>query len=159
MPGNNTDELLVAALKLGSQEAMAMLYDKYACALLGVLCKMTGNKDVSEETLQHCFMKIWQEKDQYNPAKERLFTWMLKITREVAKSIPVQETKDTKNQNKANYVGSDNTKTKDSELIMGLMMVGHISEQEAALKTGAPLHQVRNMLRKEINQLRRITVE
>ena len=60
------------------------MYDRYSAALFGVVSRIIHNSDVAEEVLQDVFMKIWERFDSYDPAKGRLFTWMLNIARNQA---------------------------------------------------------------------------
>jgi RNA polymerase sigma-70 factor (ECF subfamily) len=39
---------------------------------------------VAQEVLQDAFLKIWNKIDSYDPAKGKLFTWMLNVTRNLA---------------------------------------------------------------------------
>jgi len=39
---------------------------------------------VAEEVLQDVFLKIWDKVESYDPAKGKLFTWMLNLTRNQA---------------------------------------------------------------------------
>lgn len=63
---------------------MAILYDRYAKALLGVTEKIVKSEELAEDVLQEAFVRIWQNGENYDPSKGRLFTWMLNITRNLA---------------------------------------------------------------------------
>ena len=76
---------LVIRLQTKSTAAFTDLYDRYAAALYGVICRMVRNRDIAEELLQDVFIKIWTHIDTYNPVKGTLFTWMLNITRNSCK--------------------------------------------------------------------------
>ncbi|WP_233507804.1 RNA polymerase sigma factor [Adhaeribacter pallidiroseus] len=39
---------------------------------------------LAEEILQECFLKIWQSFGQYDPARGKLFTWLINIARHLA---------------------------------------------------------------------------
>lgn len=60
---------------------MGTLYDRYAPALFGILKRMVPSEDEAKDLLQDAFTKIWKKIGSYDPAKGRLFTWMLNITR------------------------------------------------------------------------------
>jgi RNA polymerase sigma-70 factor (ECF subfamily) len=60
---------------------MEYLYDHYASALLGVIARIIRKEELAEEVLQDVFLKIWDRIDSYDPAKGKLFTWMLNIAR------------------------------------------------------------------------------
>ena len=46
--------------------------------------RVLNNDDVAEEVLQDAFLRIWEKIENYDPAKGRLFTWMLNIARNLA---------------------------------------------------------------------------
>jgi RNA polymerase sigma-70 factor (ECF subfamily) len=64
-----------------SKTDFAELYDNYAAALYGVVCKLLLQDAACEDLLQDSFVKIWKNLDKYEPSKGTLFTWMLNITR------------------------------------------------------------------------------
>lgn len=63
---------------------MDYLYNHYAGALYGVIVRILKQDTLAEEVLQDVFVRIWERIDQYDPAKGRLFTWMINIARNQA---------------------------------------------------------------------------
>lgn len=63
---------------------LGYLYDRYAGALFGIISRIIKDENVAQEVLQDVFLKIWDRIDQYDPAKGRLFTWMLNVARNQA---------------------------------------------------------------------------
>ena len=80
------EDELVAALKERSQKAYATLYDNYAPALLGIICKVVKDSNEAENLLQDTFVKVWKNIDSYDASRGRLFTWLLQIARNTALS-------------------------------------------------------------------------
>jgi len=76
---------LIAEIKLKSRIGAEALYDMYAKNLFGILIKIIKNKEIAEDALQQTFMRIWDSFDSYDASKARLYTWMLCITRNIAK--------------------------------------------------------------------------
>jgi RNA polymerase sigma factor (sigma-70 family) len=76
-------EQLVNLLQSKSREAFSILYDSYADALFGTICRMVNNKVAAEDLLQDVFVKIWKKIDSYDPARGTLFTWMINIARNI----------------------------------------------------------------------------
>ena len=66
------------------RSALEYLYDHYSGALLGVIARILKKEELAEEVLQDAFLKIWDKIDSYDPAKGKLFTWMLNIARNQA---------------------------------------------------------------------------
>lgn len=71
-------------LKSKDKAALAYLYDRYGAALFGIISRIIKNEDIGQEVLQDTFLRIWDRIDQYDPAKGRLFTWMLNVARNQA---------------------------------------------------------------------------
>ena len=63
---------------------MALLYDKYAAAVNGIVLRIIRNEEVSQEVVQDIFLKIWDKIAQYDDQKGRLFTWILNLGRNAA---------------------------------------------------------------------------
>ena len=78
--GSEADQCFAELLKTKNLEAFAQLYDRYAGALYGFICRTTPDRVQAEALLQQVFIKAWKEIDCYNPSKERLFTWLLRLT-------------------------------------------------------------------------------
>jgi RNA polymerase sigma factor (sigma-70 family) len=74
------DQPLVNFLKNKSLEAFSMLYDRYAGALYGFISRTYPNTTQAEALLQEVFVRIWKDIDCYDPSKEKLFTWIFRIT-------------------------------------------------------------------------------
>ena len=80
---DNTEQSMAEIIQQDSLHAFNMLYDKYAPSLLGVIKRMVINESVSEVIFQKVITEIWHRKATYDTNKERLFTWMLRITRTI----------------------------------------------------------------------------
>ncbi len=82
------DELNGEQLKLLILErpdyAFAELYENYSGALMGHMLQLMGSQTDAEEALQEAFVKIWKNLKRYDPSKGRIFTWMLRISRNTA---------------------------------------------------------------------------
>lgn len=90
-PLDDLDKNMVVLFQQGDKSDYLKLYNKYAPAVLGVLTRTLGNQKLAEECVHESFCKIWAERLNYDPAKERLFTWMLKIARSCALFVPLAE--------------------------------------------------------------------
>ena len=78
------EETLIEMLRNKEQRAISIVYEKYGEALMGVIFRLLGDQERSEEALQETFLKIWKYGDSYDPEKSRLFTWMMTIARNTA---------------------------------------------------------------------------
>lgn len=80
-PLDAMDNYMVTLFQQGDESDYIKLYNKYAPAVLGVLTRTIGDQKVAEECINEAFCTIWSERLKYDPAKERLFTWMLKVAK------------------------------------------------------------------------------
>lgn len=105
-----TQEEIIQGLRRRDKAALSYLYDHYADALLGVISRIVQNQDVAEEVLQDAFLRYWEKIEQYDANKGRLFTWMMRIARNLA--LDKLRSKGMKQQGKSDSI-SDNVYTLD----------------------------------------------
>ena len=75
---------IVAGLRSRDHSFLEYLYDHYSGALYSVVLRIVRKEEVAQEVLQDAFLKIWDKVDTYDPAKGKLFTWLLNVTRNLA---------------------------------------------------------------------------
>ncbi len=92
-PLDELDKSIVELFKWGDQKDYLKLYNKYAPAVYGVLLRTLDNGKMAQECLYASFVGIWAQRLTYDPAKERLFTWMLKIVKDNAKGAALENGK------------------------------------------------------------------
>lgn len=76
-----TDAALVRAAAEGDQEAIAVLYDRYAPMLLGLARKVVQDRDDAEEVVQEAFVHAWSRARTYDGERSSVATWLVLITR------------------------------------------------------------------------------
>ncbi len=76
-----TEKELIALLKQRDEKAFSYLYDNYSGALYSIIIQILENTELANDVLQEVFINIWRKIDTYDPAKGRLYTWMLNIAR------------------------------------------------------------------------------
>jgi RNA polymerase sigma-70 factor (ECF subfamily) len=95
-----------------NEAGLGILYDNYGAAMYGVIYRIVGDHHQAEDLLQEAFVKIWNNFQQYDVARGRLFTWMINICRNL--SIDKTRSKDFSNRKK-NLSGDDIVSMMDSE--------------------------------------------
>ena len=50
------DQRLMLLLKKGNQQTLGLLYDQYAPALLGIIVRITNNRELAEKILHTVFV-------------------------------------------------------------------------------------------------------
>jgi len=79
-----SEDELVALLQSKAPEGFTILYDQYAPNLYGVALRITASHAQAQDVVQEALVKAWLHLDQYDPAKGRLFTWLLNVVRNTA---------------------------------------------------------------------------
>lgn len=163
--------ILVQRLKERDVTALDYIYDYYSDALFGVIKRTVQSDMLAEEVLHDALLKIWNQIDQFDPAKGKFFTWMYRIARNQA--LDMRRSRDFKASEKSNdmddYVNilTDETKGSDSGLLTAIKNLGEkcyslirknffegYSHKEIAENTDMPLGTVKTRLRKCLNNLR-----
>ncbi len=94
------DTRLVVAVQAGDQQCFSLLYDKYAPALLGIICKIIDDDHLAENTLQLTFVNAWKTITQFNKSDSSLFIWLINMARKTAfEKLPTNLVKILQNDN------------------------------------------------------------
>jgi RNA polymerase sigma-70 factor (ECF subfamily) len=166
------EQQLIDLLAARDVKGLEYLYDRYASALYGVILRIVGDQERSEELLQEVFLRIWERARHYDPAKGRLFTWMLNIARNQAidkvrsreykehrQDDPIERAEHTHVGNGFNpeTIGLRNlvdTLEQDYREIIDLLYYRGLTQAEAALKLNIPLGTVKTRSRAALLRLR-----
>lgn len=71
-------------LQQKSRQAFNSLYTRYSAVLFGVVLRVVLDEQTAQDVLQEAFVKIWNNIEQYDAGKGRLYTWMMNIARNTA---------------------------------------------------------------------------
>ena len=93
-----SEEDLIALLVARDMKGMEVLYDKYSGALYGLIYRIVKRDEIAEHVLHDAFLKIWTNFSHYDSTKNRLFTWLINIARNL--SIEKIHSKDFMTQSK-----------------------------------------------------------
>jgi RNA polymerase sigma-70 factor (ECF subfamily) len=172
-----SEEELISRLKDRDQQAFSYLYDHYAGALNGIICRMVEEPQLAEDILQEAFLKVWNNFAQYDSSKGRLFTWMINITRNL--TIDTLRSKGYKKQRQiskdensvSNYhdknFGADQFDTiglhkqvanlkPEQRSIIDLAYFNGYTQEEISKEMGIPLGTVKTRMRAAIVELRKM---
>ncbi len=171
------ESTLIAGLRSKDKAALEYLYDHYSGALYGAVFRIIRKEEIAEEVLQDIFLKIWDKIESYDPAKGRLFTWMLNLAKNQA--IDKTRSKEISRENKTggleNFVSGVNkgefseqkieaigvkeiltTLPDDQRFIVDQLYFKGYSQSELAEEFNIPLGTVKTRLRLAMKQLRLI---
>src|SRR3954464_10237514 len=79
--GPATDVALVREVATGSQDALAILYDRHADAVYHAASRVASDRQVAEEVVQETFLALWNRAELYDPAAGSLAAWIHTIAR------------------------------------------------------------------------------
>lgn len=168
---------MVKRLQAHDREAFEYFYDRYSSAVYGVIFKIVKIEELSEEVLQDAFLKFWDKIADYDPAKGKLFTWMLNITRNM--SIDKIRSKEFKgirktddisdnvhifdegysDKNKSEFIGLKELLDKlsaDQKQIIDLMYFQGYSQSEIAEEFEIPLGTVKTRAKAAMQKLKEL---
>jgi len=92
------EDELVSRLFRQDKKAFSYLYDNYSSAIYGVIFRIVQDEEAAQDILQEAFVKIWNNFQQYDKTKGRLFTWIINLARNLA--IDATRSKSFRNQQK-----------------------------------------------------------
>lgn len=74
------ESFLIDMLLRKDMEAMGLLYDNYAAAIYGVICREINNEEKAKEILTNVFIHFSKELKNKDSVKEGLFVCLYRIT-------------------------------------------------------------------------------
>lgn len=157
-----------------NEKAFTYLYDNYSAALYGVIHSIIADSETANDILQDVFVNIWRKIDSYDPAKGRLFTWMLNIARNAAidklrsrsfrdglKNQPISENVDTGSNSAINPAIKDvglrkivSRLKEEQRVLIDLSYFQGYTHEEIAKAMNIPLGTVKTRIRSALIQLR-----
>ena len=72
---------LLAASAQGDRSAFEQLYRQTSAKLFGVALRIVRRRDLAEEVLQECYIRIWNRAGDYREGLAAPMTWMASIVR------------------------------------------------------------------------------
>ncbi len=72
-----TDDQLMAELKAGHNDALAVLFDRYHRLVLSIALKIVRDPGEAEDVMQNVFLDIFRAAAQFDPAKGSTKVWLL----------------------------------------------------------------------------------
>jgi RNA polymerase sigma-70 factor (ECF subfamily) len=79
--GEPGDAELVRAVADGSEDALAVLYDRHVDGVHAVALRLTDDRQLAEEVVQETFLALWNRAELFDPGIGSLGTWLRSIAR------------------------------------------------------------------------------
>jgi RNA polymerase sigma factor (sigma-70 family) len=73
-----SDETLMSDLASGQQDAIGLLYARYAPTILGMAAQALG-RPTAEDIVQDVFLAVWKSAPTYDPKRGAVRSWLLQI--------------------------------------------------------------------------------
>jgi RNA polymerase sigma-70 factor (ECF subfamily) len=148
----------------------------YRGSLYNVILQLIPDKETASDVLQEVFITVWQQIDKYDEKKGRLFTWLVRLTRNAAinKLRSKLYKSQSKNESLDNYVIAIEKNNPETENVnrIGLRKQVHqlrdeyknvielsyyngFTQEEIATALNIPLGTVKTRLRNALLELRK----
>ena len=75
------DDVLLAAVRGGSEAALRSLYERYADLVYTVALRIVGDRELAQEVLQDVFLRCWERADTFKSQRGHLGGWLIGIAR------------------------------------------------------------------------------
>lgn len=72
---------MIGRMARGDGGALAELHDMWGATLLGVACRMLGDRREAEEVVQDTFVRMWHRSAEYDPHQSPPFVWAFAVLR------------------------------------------------------------------------------
>jgi RNA polymerase sigma-70 factor, ECF subfamily len=76
-----TDVDLVGELLVGSEDALAALYDRHGPTIFASVVRATGDRWMAAEVVQETFLALWNRAERFDSTRGPLLAWLLTIAR------------------------------------------------------------------------------
>ena len=80
-PSTEDDASLLALVRIGSETAMASLFDRYSSVVYSVALRVLRDPASAEDVLQEIFMQVWRNPDSFSAARGSLGGWLAVVSR------------------------------------------------------------------------------
>jgi RNA polymerase sigma-70 factor (ECF subfamily) len=75
------DAALVARLRAGEHDALALVFDRYAGLAKAIALRIVRSDSEAEDVVQEVFMQVWRQADRFDAARGRVPAWITTIAR------------------------------------------------------------------------------
>ena len=168
-----SDATLIARVRAGDQESMAVVYDRYSPIVYATALRILSDTSAAEDVLQEIFMQLWRNPAAFDSSRGNLPAWLGVIARHRAidvlrkrhpetdlEDVVVAGTHDVRKETERNViVGQVRTALADmpaeQRRCMEMAFFEGLTHSEIAQKTAEPLGTVKTRIRGALILLRK----
>lgn len=77
--GSSTDEVVLSAILAGSQDALAVLFDRYGRLVLSIARRILRDDGEAEEVMQTVLLDIFRSATKFNPDRASFKVWLMQF--------------------------------------------------------------------------------
>ena len=74
-------EDLMRAVALGDEASFALLYDRTASVVFGIVRRIVRSQEHAEEVTQEVYLEVWRKARNWDPIRGSVLTWVMLIAR------------------------------------------------------------------------------
>ena len=175
---NGEGGALIARMAKEDASALGELHEMWSPVLLGVACRMLGDRREAEEAVQDTFVRMWHRSKDFNPKQSPPFVWAFAIMRgycidrlryrhrgkrDSSRVVPIhlhappEETEDPRvmaNDDWRRVRAALDVLDKDERSCLELAVFLEYTQSEISEHLGTPLGTVKNRLRRALDKVR-----
>lgn len=173
----SSDARLIVSVRMGDQQAMGELYDRYSSLVYSVALRVLGETGAAEDVLQEVFMQLWRRPEGFDSARGSLAPWLAVIARNRAIDAIRKRKPETDLEDVILSVEPDLTDGADRKLAaeqvrrklgempelqrsaLEMAFFEGLTHSEIAAKTGTPLGTIKTRIRTALTSLRTAVVK
>ena len=154
------------------KKSFELVYDTYAGALYGIICKTATSREVAEDVLSKTFITAWQQKQLFDGSKNSLFIWLANIARSIASAQIKLSKSESKAVSKNVYASNPLNKKSNGSVTKDVGNAGAVESlplkpsafeliyyygmgyESAATELNIPINEAKASVRNEIKRLK-----
>ena len=82
--GKRVEQSIINRIRQGDKQAFSLLVERFQHPLFSYLGKMGLSQAVAEEVAQETFIRAWLAREQFDPNRSAIITWLFTIARRLA---------------------------------------------------------------------------
>lgn len=171
---------LIARMAKGDDSALTELHDAWGATLLGIACRMLGDRHESEEVVQDTFVRLWHRSVDYDPEQSPPFVWAFAVLRgqcidrlrfrhrekrDSSRVVPIHLHTPPERAEDPRVMAADDWRRvrsaleqldKDERSCLELAVFLEYTHSEISDRLGTPLGTVKNRLRRALEKVRNL---